>query len=55
MLATRTLLCAEPREFTRFVETHGDEAARTLIGDDRLWSLRRIERWAAERDVTLPD
>ncbi|HEX9494129.1 MAG TPA: AAA family ATPase [Candidatus Limnocylindria bacterium] len=35
MLATRTFLFSDLRDYTRFVETHGDEAARTLIADYR--------------------
>lgn len=33
VLATRTFLFSDLRDYTRFVETHGDEAARTLITD----------------------
>src|SRR4030088_2103980 len=32
---TRTFLFSDLRDYTRFVETHGDEAARTLIADYR--------------------
>src|SRR5258708_4518386 len=35
VLATRTFLFSDLRDYTRFVETHGDEAARTLIADYR--------------------
>ncbi|HVR88447.1 MAG TPA: AAA family ATPase [Candidatus Limnocylindria bacterium] len=35
MLTTRTFLFSDLRDYTRFVETHGDEAARTLIEDYR--------------------
>ena len=34
-MQTRTFLFADLREYTRFVEHHGDEAAATLIGDYR--------------------
>jgi len=35
VLATRTFLFSDLRDYTRFVEKHGDEAARTLIADYR--------------------
>ncbi len=35
MLATKTFLFSDLREYTRFVEEHGDAAAATLIGDYR--------------------
>ena len=35
MLATKTFLFSDLRDYTRFVEKHGDEAARTLIADYR--------------------
>jgi class 3 adenylate cyclase len=35
VLATRTFLFSDLRDYTRFVEKHGDEAARTLIQDYR--------------------
>lgn len=35
VLATRTFLFADLRDYTRFVEQHGDEAATTLIADYR--------------------
>lgn len=35
VLATRTFLFSDLRDYTRFVETHGDVAATTLIGDYR--------------------
>jgi class 3 adenylate cyclase len=42
MLATRTFLFSDLRDYTRFVETHGDEAARTLIADYRPIVRREI-------------
>ncbi|HEY8731176.1 MAG TPA: AAA family ATPase [Candidatus Limnocylindria bacterium] len=35
MLATRTFLFSDLRDYTRFVESHGDAAAATLIADYR--------------------
>ena len=35
VLATRTFLFADLREYTTFVERHGDAAAATLIADYR--------------------
>jgi len=35
VLATRTFLFSDLRDYTRFVETHGDAAAATLIADYR--------------------
>jgi class 3 adenylate cyclase len=35
MLATRTFLFSDLRDYTRFVEQHGDAAAATLIADYR--------------------
>jgi len=35
MLATRTFLFADLRDYTTFVEKHGDAAAKGLIGDYR--------------------
>lgn len=35
MLATRTFLFSDLRDYTRFVEQHGDVAAATLIADYR--------------------
>ena len=35
VLATRTFLFSDLRDYTRFVETHGDVAATALIGDYR--------------------
>jgi class 3 adenylate cyclase len=35
VLATRTFLFADLRDYTRFVERHGDAAAKTLIADYR--------------------
>ncbi|MHB8631453.1 MAG: AAA family ATPase, partial [Candidatus Limnocylindria bacterium] len=35
MLATRTFLFSDLRDYTRFIETHGDAAAATLIADYR--------------------
>ena len=35
VLATRTFLFSDLRDYTRFVEQHGDAAATTLIGDYR--------------------
>ncbi|HEY8757800.1 MAG TPA: AAA family ATPase [Candidatus Limnocylindria bacterium] len=35
MLATRTFLFSDLRDYTRFVEQHGDTAAASLIGDYR--------------------
>ena len=35
MLATRTFLFSDLRDYTRFVEQHGDVAAASLIADYR--------------------
>jgi class 3 adenylate cyclase len=58
VLATRTFLFADLREYTTFVERHGDTAAATLIADYRRiaeWDLGELGRWAADHGIPVSD
>ena len=55
VLATKTFLFSDLRDYTRFVETHGDEAARTLIEDYRRIVRAEIAKHAGAEIKTEGD